>query len=232
MSIVKLVILTATICMIFGKVLNRLLPRKEKANGKKPCIVCIGDSITFGAGVRSTREKDCWVRLLEDLLEKKYQVLNYGISSATLLKDGNLPYRADFLKKAIDIHPALFILMLGTNDSKPQNWNAEKYEAELSEMIELLKKESADGRLIVMTPPFAVSANGKGEIAFAIQNDVIRDEIRPIVLRQAKNHQVTLVDLYQITEGHPEYYADGVHPNVLGNQVIAKCLLPSVQSTR
>ena len=31
-----------------------------------------------------------------------------------------------------------------------------------------------------------------------------------------------VIDLYALTETHPEYFDDGVHPNELGNRVIAE----------
>lgn len=39
-------------------------PRKEKPRTAGHRIVCIGDSITFGAGVVWTRSRDAWVRIL------------------------------------------------------------------------------------------------------------------------------------------------------------------------
>lgn len=80
-----------------------------------------------------------------------------------------------------------------------------------------------------MTPPFAVPAKGKETVAFDIRNEVIRNEIRPTIQYQAQKHQVSLIDLYGITAEHPEYYSDGVHPNQLGNQVIANCIYENLK---
>ena len=123
-------------------------------------IACIGDSITFGAGLLFRgREKNVWTALLNEKLGEDYQVLNYGISGATLQREGDKSYR-DFphLEKAKEAKAALYLLMLGTNDSKPYNWDPQRYKAQLSEWISELKEVGDGSRLILMTPPFACPA--------------------------------------------------------------------------
>ena len=48
-------------------------------------VACVGDSITFGAGV-AQREVNCYPVVLNKLLGDKYQVKNFGVSGSTLLK--------------------------------------------------------------------------------------------------------------------------------------------------
>ena len=196
-------------------------------------IACIGDSITFGAGLLFRgREKIVWTALLNGLLGENYQVLNYGISGATLQREGDKSYR-DFpqLEKAKEAEASFYILMLGTNDSKPYNWDAQRYETQLSEWISELKEVDGAGRLILMTPPFTCPVKGKKEVAFDILNEVIRDEIRPIVMRTAAENDLQVIDLYAFTEGHGEWFADGVHPNKLGNQKIAEQIYAQLKQT-
>ena len=111
--------------------------------------------------------------------------------------------------------------MLGTNDSKPQNWNAEKYEESLGRWIEDLRSFPSNPTVYVMTPPAAFRVNGK-PVVYKIREDVIRDEIYPIVKRQAERCRTGFVDLYAATEAHPELFGDGVHPNKQGNHLIAQ----------
>ena len=186
----------------------------------------MGDSITFGAGVKKTRKSDCWEAKLEKLFSGSYQVLNYGISGATLQDEGNKPYwnmpekqLQGYPEAALALKPQIILLMLGTNDSKPYNWDRERYEAQLRQRTEELKASGA--RLILMCPPFACPANGSDVVAFDIINETIRDEIVPIVKKCAADNEVDCIDLYALTEGHGEYFADGVHPNSFGNRVIA-----------
>lgn len=60
--------------------------------GYKKRILCIGDSITFGAGVIYSRWRNAFPVMLEKMLGHEFQVLNYGISGATLLDEGDMPY--------------------------------------------------------------------------------------------------------------------------------------------
>ena len=56
-------------------------PHREKPNRRKRRVLCIGDSITFGAGVVWTRWRDSWPSILKSLLGNQVQVLNYGMPS-------------------------------------------------------------------------------------------------------------------------------------------------------
>ena len=203
-------------------------PAKEKPHGDAPIIVALGDSITFGSGVVQTRSTDSWEAKLEKLLGGSYQVLNYGIGGATLQDEGDKPYWSmpdkllqGYPEAAQALNPEIVILMLGTNDSKPYNWNRERYEAQLDQRVKELKVWPSIKRLILMCPPYTCPANGSDVVAFDILNETIRDEINPIVKKCAADNEVECIDLYALTDGHSEYFVDGVHPNSFGNRVIA-----------
>ena len=200
-----------------------VMPRKEKAKGSgRPCIVCIGDSITFGHGVVLTRSRDAWPRILERRLQGKYAVLNFGFSGATLLREGDMPYRADFWQAARDRRAEIYLLMLGTNDAKPYNWDAKRYAAQLDERVRELKALPSAKRVCLMAPPPAFKKHSEDACAaFDIDPAVIRDEIRPIVRETAEKNGVEFIDLYAPMEGHSEYMTDGVYPNRQGNEAIA-----------
>lgn len=221
----------AAAALAAAKVRELAAPKKEKPHSDAPIIVALGDSITFGAGVIKTRTTDTWEYKLEKLLGGAYQVLNYGISGATLQNEGDSPYwnmpdklRQGFPEAALSLNPEIVILMLGTNDSKPYNWNRGRYEAQLDERVKEIKAVPAVKRLILMCPPYACPADGSDTVGYDIINETIRDEIVPIVKKCARDNGVECVDLYALTDGHSEYFADGVHPNSFGNRVIAAAL--------
>src|SRR6185295_16456188 len=54
-------------------------------------VACVGDSITFGAGVEN-RETNCYPVVLGKLLGPRFDVRKFGVSGATLLKSGDLSY--------------------------------------------------------------------------------------------------------------------------------------------
>ena len=59
-------------------------------------------------------------------------------------------------------------------------------------------------------------------IAYEINDDITREQIRPILMEYGKAKQLQVIDLYQETKAHPEWFTDGVHPNREGNQRIAE----------
>lgn len=201
--------------------IRNFIPQKEAPVEGKKHILCIGDSITFGMGVYKNRETEAWPYLLNILLGDDFQVLNYGISGATLLRSGNQPYKQDFLDVAIQANAELYLIMLGTNDSKPYNWKGEQFERELLAWIETIRTEDSHRDVVLMMPPKAFPIK-KGKVAFDISNDTISGELYQIILRVAEREKVPLIDLYALTSEHPEFFGDGVHPNTLGNQVIAQ----------
>lgn len=204
-------------------------PQKVKAKKKKIRVLCIGDSITFGYSVRFTRWKDSYPAILEKKLGADVQVMNYGISGATLLSESDRPYKDSFRDAARKTDPAICILMLGTNDSKPHNWNALAYEKSLIKWIDFLSGFPSKPKILLMVPPAAFSIRQK-PVAFSIQNDVICEEIAPIIKRQAKAQALEIVDLYTLTSSHSEWFVDGVHPNRQGNKAIADCVYPIISA--
>ena len=188
-------------------------------------IACIGDSITFGDGVKPTRPIHSYPALLQGLLQGEAQVLNYGLNGRTLLNGGDRPYRKElFWKLACQCGAETYLVMLGTNDTKPYNWETGDYEAELFEMIEDLKFLPQRPEVILIAPGRCFAQKETGVVAFDIQNDLIEGEVVPAVYRVAKRADVRVINLYDVTKDHPEYFADGVHPNPEGNRVIAKTI--------
>ena len=211
------------------KLLRRMLkrPKKEPKLPGKRTIACIGDSITFGSGVVWTRKRDAWPYVLDRLLGEEYQVVNYGISGATMQKVSDKPYRPDFFQAVETMETKAIILMLGTNDTKPYNWNPKDFEESYAERIERLK--NCTKKLFVMAPPWTFVLPGQTDVVCDIQKQVLTEEIYPTVLRLAKEHDVQVIDLYPLTEGHTEYFGDGLHPNKQGNRVIAEYICGQIR---
>jgi acyl-CoA thioesterase-1 len=85
-------------------------------------IACVGDSITYGYGLASPSQQS-YPAVLQTLLGTQHTVSNFGTSGCTLLKKGDKPYWNDANFGASDaFKPDVVVVMLGTNDAKPQNW--------------------------------------------------------------------------------------------------------------
>ena len=191
----------------------------------KKIIACIGDSITFGAGVEYTREKDAWPFVLGRLMPDGTEVLNFGLNGATMQDAGDFPYCAQpVCKEALDSGADTFLLMLGTNDTKYHNWNAERYMHDYRTFADRILALPSTKKLVLMIPPKVFSpANGYS----GISNPLLHDVIRPWLIGLGAEKGLGVFDAYRLTESHPEYFDDLLHPNIQGNFVIAEALSKS-----
>lgn len=185
-------------------------------------VACVGDSITFGAGVFWTRRRDAYPAQLQRLLGNEYQVMNYGFSGRTLQDEGDLPYRAEKLyQDSLACRAHTYLVMLGTNDAKPFNWDAARYEAQLEAFLAGYQKVGE--RVAALTPPSCFVPQGAEVVPYEIDPEAIAvaaDTVR----RVAKKLELPVVDLHEATAGRPELFEDGVHPLAQGNAVIAQAV--------
>lgn len=195
-------------------------------------IACIGDSITYGAGVLDENgeayEEMTWPYYLEQKFDGQAQLLNYGLCGRTLQKEGDYPYvDTYFYPVSHDVQAEKYLIMLGTNDSKALNWDADRYRKELEEFVLSYKILQNNPEVILITPPHAFVMEGKETVAYDVQADVIQEEIVPIIKETADKLGIRCFDLNAESEDHPDWFGDGVHPNAWGNQEIADFLYKS-----
>ncbi|MBW8034464.1 MAG: hypothetical protein FVQ79_02030 [Planctomycetes bacterium] len=180
-------------------------------------VACVGDSITYGAGIKD-RKKQSYPARLGEMLGAKWDVKNFGVSGATMLKNGDKPYWKVALDKAVDFKPDVVVIKLGTNDSKPKNWKYKnEYSPDYLAMIETF--EQTDGKpRIWLCYPVPVYRDGK----FNISRSVVRDEIVPKIRKLARKKNLPTIDLYQALSENGELFPDGIHPNAEGAKLIAE----------
>lgn len=198
------------------------VPRSPKVLPGKIHIACIGDSITYGAGVRGKADKT-WEYYLNQILGDSYQVINYGISGRTLQNEGDYPYKADkFYSESLRCSASVFLIMLGSNDAKPYNWNAERYELQLEAFCREYIGLENHPQVMLMTPTRCYPDPKTGKVGFDIDAETIDINISVIVKRVAAELGLEVIDLHKLTQSHGDWFVDGVHPNELGNKKIAE----------
>ena len=85
-------------------------------------VACLGNSITDGFGIDMASAYG-YPAMLQKKLGDGYWVRNFGVSSRTMLNKGDWPYMNEpAWRDALDFKPEIVIIKLGTNDSKPENW--------------------------------------------------------------------------------------------------------------
>jgi len=191
-------------------------------------VACVGNSITWGSQVEN-RAVNCYPNQLQRMLGAAYEVHNFGVSGSTLLNLGDKPYmKESAYREAIQIKPEILVIKLGTNDSKPQNWDEYKsyFVRDYKSMIGSFRAANPKVRIFLCLP---VPAYGE---AFGIREKVISSEILPLVKQVAEEEKVGLIDLFGPLSNHPEFFPDKIHPNAAGAKVIAEQVFAAIQPVK
>jgi len=187
------------------------------AGDDKTRVACIGDSITYGAGIRNRAEHN-YPKVLGNLLGAKYDVRNFGVSGATLLKKGDKPYwKQRAFKQATDFKPNIVVIKLGTNDSKPQNWkHKDLFDDDLRAMVDHFAALPVKPKIFLCKPVPVIRDR------WGIREKIVKGEVIPIVVQVAGEKKATVIDLYKALNGNPKNFPDGVHPNAAGAKIMAE----------
>lgn len=182
-------------------------------------VACVGDSITFGAGIKD-RAKNSYPAQLGAMLGEEWEVSNFGVNGATMLKKGDKPYwKQRAFDSALESRPHVVIIKLGTNDTKPQNW---KHKAEMAsnykEMIDRFAALETHPKIWICYPVPAFPAR------WGIRDSIIKDELIPIIADIAEDKDVPVIDLYKPFVGKADLFPDKIHPNAKGAGMMAEMI--------
>jgi len=180
-------------------------------------LACVGDSITQGIGASGGM---AWPDQLAKLLGEKWEVKNFGVSGTTLLNSGDNPYQKQgAFKNAKDFKPDVVVIMLGTNDTKPQNWkNKKRFIADYTDLVNQFAKLPSKPRVFICHPPY-IASNDMGSI-----NEPATKEEIPMVDKVAWSTRAGVIDIHGAMNGKDALIPDKVHPNNEGAAEIAKAV--------
>ena len=186
-----------------------------KADGTPLRLACVGDSITQGVGAGNGM---AYPTQLQALLGKGWEVGNFGVSGRTLLRKGDNPaWKEAAYAKALEFKPDAVIIMLGTNDTKPQNWKHKaEFEGDYRDLVKSFLDLPSKPRVFICRP---VPVPGKGNFGI---NDTALQEQMPVYAKLAEELKVDVIDMYAALDGKPEMLPDRVHPNAEGAGEMAK----------
>ena len=187
---------------------------------EKVRVACIGDSITYGSYINEPN--DFYPSQLSRKLGDRYDVRNFGVSGATLLKQGNIPYwNSQVFADAIAFNPHITIIALGTNDTNPSNWRyKQQFIADYNAMVYTFKK--ANGKVFACLPtPRA------GE-----QNVTISNEVIPAIRQVSQFNSIPTIDLYKALSDKDALFPDGLHPNAEGAGIIAQEVCAAISNVK
>lgn len=182
----------------------------DPANFDRPIrVACVGDSITYGMG-----SKVPYPSHLQTLLGPDWDVGNFGVSGRTLLRKGDFPWWNEAAcTNAVAFDPDVVIIMLGTNDTKPQNWvYKDDFISDYTMLIDLFSDAC-----VYLCSPCPVPDPGN----WGINDSNVQQEIK-MINRLAADKGLELIDMHEALADRPELLPDRVHPNTEGALILAE----------
>lgn len=218
---IKLLTLISVILLIFLVGETAFLVNLQAQNNRiEPIrVACIGDSITAG----TEYPVDLW-----NLLGSNYLVGNFGIGGATVaLRTGSSWIHEAGFEVAKRFQPKIVVIALGTNDANTnyKDINSE-FISDYSILINEFQTLASKPKVYLVLPPPIFRNNANLSETFFLQNVI------PNIRQLASNTGLPLIDAYEPLVNHPEYFADGVHPNVEGAQKIAQVVYTALISDK
>lgn len=191
-----------------------------RREGEKTRVACIGDSITYGYGIRDREQT--YPAVLQELLGEEFEVGNFGNSGRGILrKSMKLNEQRGFIfmpqhRVALAMNPQIVLCNLGINDL--MDWD--RYGDEFVEDYRLLladyKALETKPRIIIwhrLAPLFP------GRPLFGDERvDVLNERIAEV----AQLEEVETIDLESPLRDRAEWFPDKLHPNEEATGEIAR----------
>lgn len=183
----------------------------EKVTDKK--VACVGNSITDGHGIDMC-DLTGYPALLQKKLGDGYKVRNFGVSARTMSNRGDHPYQQELAwKDCLAWQPDVVVIKLGTNDTKPENWQYAKddYVSSMQQMIDSLRSLPTNPRIILCSPIPAYKPT------WNINDSIIVNVLMPTLQSYAADNQMEYLDLHTPFLGLEDHcQKDAIHPNDKG----------------
>ena len=183
-------------------------------------VACIGNSVTYGYGHHNPKATSYPTRLGQ-MLGSDYEVRNFGHSGATLLNHGHRPYtQQQAFHDALAFVPDKAIIHLGLNDTDPRNWPnyRDEFIPDYLGLIDTLRAVNPKIEVWIcrMTPIF------HGHRRFKSGTRDWHAQIQEAIEEVAHLAGVHLIDLHKPLYHRPDLFADALHPNVEGAEILAQ----------
>ena len=219
--------------------LGKWLDARQSPKQDAVRVACIGNSITDGHGI-DLAPANGYPAQLQKLLGDGYWVKNFGVSARTMLNKGDYPYMNEMAwRDALAFKPDVVIIKLGTNDSKPENWQyGAEFRQDLEQMITTLRPDLAETAKKGKKSKKAKQGSTEGtpkiylctpipafKPTWNINDSVIANAIIPIQQEVAKKYGLQMIDLHTLYAGDGnKMLSDGIHPDARGARRMAEII--------
>ncbi|MDT8716756.1 hypothetical protein IAI10_08805 [Clostridium sp. 19966] len=179
-------------------------------------VICLGDSITRGFGVKNY---ECWVSILNSL--DRYALINKGINGDTTASMLERLWR-----DVLTLNAEYCIILAGTNDFLMGR--STKY---VFENISLLATDCIKNKYIpiigspIPTIPILAKKYWDDSIDYELVNNKL-NKLNSMLKDLSVSKNILFIDLYKVFIKRDslaeDLYTDGIHPNALGHKLIAE----------
>ena len=184
-------------------------PTEKRDPAETVRVVCVGDSIT---------KNGYWENNLQGALSKSYVVEGFGVNGATALyfgmDNGNFKAYVDQpeYRKSLSAGADIVVIMLGTNDAKPINWegdmdNPHQFIIDTTDLVRTYQQMDSAPTVFLALPPTVHRTYS------TITEEALAQKVIPALRRVAKVTDAHLIDVHAATANAAEHFADGVHPS-------------------
>ncbi|MDA3893102.1 MAG: GDSL-type esterase/lipase family protein [Salinivirgaceae bacterium] len=186
-------------------------------------IACVGDSITEGHGL-AIQSKTGYPVVLDHILGPNYTVLNSGRSATNMQKKVDFPYWiCKEFSNTFAFKPNIIVIKLGTNDTKPYNWNAVNYEKDYQALIDTFKTISTNPLIYLCTPAPVFKT------VWGINDSTVINGVIPAIEKLAKHNQLSVIDIYTLMQDQGANFPDSIHPNEQAVEVMATIISKAIK---
>lgn len=189
-------------------------------------VACVGNSITYGAGIEN-RERDAYPAQLQRMLGEGYVVGNFGKSGTTLLNKGHRPYIGqEEFQQALTFAGDVVVIHLGINDTDPRDWPnyRDYFVRDYLALIDSFRVVNPKARILVarMTPiTYCHSRFESGTRDW-------HEQIQQAIERVAELAGAQLIDFHAPLYPYPFMLPDAVHPTAEGAGILAQTVCSAI----
>lgn len=190
-------------------------------------IVCVGNSITEGVGLKY-RHTESYPAQLQRLLGYEYEVINAGMNGKTAMKTKDNSYMATArYQEALKSNPAIVTIKLGTNDSRLvyRASIADSFITDYKTIIRSFRDLPSHPRIILLMPVASYLTDTTRQ-----PDAVITKQIIPRIRQIAFEEKLEMIDLHSITLNRDSLFFDQLHPSAQGQTIIANRLYEAITS--
>lgn len=189
-------------------------------------VSCIGNSITFGTGLKNP-EVDSYPAVLQRLLGDGYNVGRFGKPGATLLNKAFRPYmQQEEFKQAMDFKGDIAVIHLGINDTDPRAWPnyRDDFVGDYLALIDSVRKANPKCRIIIARLTPLSDRHWRFISGTRDWHDQIQEQIELV----AQLAGAELIDFFEPLHPRTELFPDAIHPNKDGYDMMAHIVYSAI----